>query len=488
MTFSSGFSKSFKAGKRVRKEYSLSTSTSSVNEGGEVEITLNTKRIRGGKSVPYQITGIDSSDLASGSLTGTFSIDSNGVGTISLTLRSDSATEGLENINISLTNNRSNRSIQVSDTSQSGPTYAISSASSVNEGSSLSVTVNTTGVTNGTTLYWTILYGSSSSSADFSSQSGSFTINSNTGSFSVPVTADTLTEGSENFKLRIRTGSLSGTIVKTSGYITINDTSTTPSPWTPSDMGSNVHTWVDFGDTSSYRFDSETNELDSVTDKAGNVSFSIQNTPSVNNQHLNSMDVAYFDGTEYIYGNSPTAVVDSDGNHYAVSLWKITGVDVNKDSIWSYDHAKDGRRDYAVSARTSDTWSGEIDMGNGTAESGTLNWTEYGYMNNWIIYVVVFDKTNNRIFARANGVDVVTNRIPYVNSLQNNLLLKIGANRTGNRKVQGYCAEFISIKSTPGSGRTIDELEKVEGYMAHKWGINSSLHATHPYRNSAPTR
>ena len=482
MGFSSGFSRSFKAGKRVRKTFSLSTSTSSVNEGEEVIITLNTKRIRGGKTVPYQITGIDSSDLASGSLSGSFSVNSNGIGTISLVLRSDSATEGLENLNISLTNNRASRSVQVSDTSQSGPTYSISSSSSVNEGSTLSVTVNTTGVSNGTTLYWSLLDDTSSNS-DFSNQDGSFSINSNTGNFTVPIVADGITEGSERFRIRIRTGSVSGTIVKTSGYVTINDTSRS---WTPTSIGSNLHTWVDFGDTSNYAFDSRTNNLTSVTDKAGNVQLRFQNTPNVNSQHLNSMDVAYFDGSEYIYGNSATSVIDSSGNHYAISLWKITGIDDSKDSIWSYDHSTVGKRDYAVSARTSGTWSGELDLGNNIAEVGTLNWTDGNYMNNWVIYSVVFDKTGNRIFARANGADC-TSRVAYSNSLQNNLLLRIGANRNGNKKVEGYCAEFLSVKSVPGARGSIDELEKLEGYLAHKWGISSSLHTSHPYRNSAPT-
>lgn len=482
MGFSSGFSRSFKAGKRIRKKFSLSTSTSSVNEGEEVVITLNTKRIRVGKTVPYQITGIDSSDLTSGSLSGSFSINSSGVGTISLTLRSDSVTEGLENLNISLTNNRATRSVQVSDTSQSGPTYTISSSSSVNEGSTLSVTVNTSGVSNGTTLYWSLLNDTSSNS-DFSNQSGSFSINSNTGNFTVPIVADGTTEGSERFRVTIRTGSAFGTIVKTSGYVTINDTSRA---WTPSDIGSNIHTWIDFGDTSNYAFDSRTNDLTSVTDKAGNVQLRFQNTPNVNSQHLNSMDVAYFDGSEYIYGSSATSVIDSSGNHYAISLWKITGVDDSKDSIWSYDHSTVGKRDYAVSARTSSTWSGELDLGNNITEAGTLNWTDGNYMNNWVIYSVVFDKTGNRIFARANGADC-TSRVAYSNSLQNNLLLRIGANRNGNKKVEGYCAEFLSVKSVPGTRGSIDELEKLEGYLAHKWGISSSLHTSHPYRNSAPT-
>ena len=31
-------------------------------------------------------------------------------------------------------------------------------------------------------------------------------------------------------------------------------------------------------------------------------------------------------------------------------------------------------------------------------------------------------------------------------------------------------------------------LRKVEGYLAHKWGIQSSLVGSHPYRNTAPSR
>jgi len=105
-----------------------------------------------------------------------------------------------------------------------GPTYAISpAAGSVNEGSSLTFNVTTTGVGDGTVLYWTL-----SVATDFATTSGSFTITSNAGSFSVTPTADTTTEGAETFTASVRTGSTSGTIVATSTSVTINDTSTTP--------------------------------------------------------------------------------------------------------------------------------------------------------------------------------------------------------------------------------------------------------------------
>ena len=101
------------------------------------------------------------------------------------------------------------------------PTYSVTVPSSINEGSAGTINVATTSVTDSTTLYYTL-----TNSSDFSSSSGSFTINSNSGSFNVTPTADNTTEGSETFQVEIRIESTSGTIVTTSNSITINDTST----------------------------------------------------------------------------------------------------------------------------------------------------------------------------------------------------------------------------------------------------------------------
>jgi hypothetical protein len=107
------------------------------------------------------------------------------------------------------------------------PTYAVAAAggaTSVNEGSSLTFNVTGTNIVNGT-YYFTV-----TNSGDFGTSSGSFTITSNAGSFSVTPTADVTTEGAETFTASVRTGSTGGTIVATSASITINDTSTTPTP------------------------------------------------------------------------------------------------------------------------------------------------------------------------------------------------------------------------------------------------------------------
>ena len=92
---------------------------------------------------------------------------------------------------------------------------------SVNEGSSIQFNVDTFGVADSTTLYWTV----QTNAGDFATSSGSFNISTSAGAFSVTPTADSTTEGAETFTVAVRTGSTSGTIVATSAPITINDTS-----------------------------------------------------------------------------------------------------------------------------------------------------------------------------------------------------------------------------------------------------------------------
>jgi hypothetical protein len=55
-------------------------------------------------------------------------------------------------------------------------------------------------------------------------------------------------------------------------------------------------------------------------------------------------------------------------------------------------------------------------------------------------------------------------------------------------ELAGRMAEFMSFAALPGTGGTdMSEIEKAEGYLAHKWGLTGSLLSTHPYKNTPPT-
>ena len=118
-------------------------------------------------------------------------------------------------------------SASFSRTTVSTPTYALSAASSsVNEGTSNTITVTTTQVTNGTVLYW-----GAGPFNDFTENEntnnediGTVTINNNTGSFSVTPLADSATEGAETGTVTLYTNSARTNNVANVSF-TINDTS-----------------------------------------------------------------------------------------------------------------------------------------------------------------------------------------------------------------------------------------------------------------------
>lgn len=105
------------------------------------------------------------------------------------------------------------------------------SATTINEGSTITFTVVGTNTSNGT-YYWTVEQGEigTVSAADFNpaSLSGSFTITTNSGSFTITPTKDLLTEGSETFVVFVRQTSITGTVIGNTETITITDTSLTP--------------------------------------------------------------------------------------------------------------------------------------------------------------------------------------------------------------------------------------------------------------------
>jgi hypothetical protein len=94
----------------------------------------------------------------------------------------------------------------------------------IDEGETYTVSTSTTNVSEYTTLYWKV----NSNFTDFAVPSGSFVVNDNIGNFDLTTLLDETTEGSENFTISIKTGSITGTTVATTPTITILDTSLTP--------------------------------------------------------------------------------------------------------------------------------------------------------------------------------------------------------------------------------------------------------------------
>lgn len=199
--------------------YTLSRSVSAVNEGGGFSITLTTTFLDDNTLIPYTITGIGITDITSGELTGNFTVIEN-TAVQNFTVSNDLTTEGPETFTLSLDNGKDSISVSINDTSLT-PTYALSSsANSVNEGDSFTITLTTTNLPNGSSVPYSIS-GVNSSDINGASTTGNFSINSNSAELVITVTADQSTEGTETFIIALDNGS-------DSLGVTINDTSRTP--------------------------------------------------------------------------------------------------------------------------------------------------------------------------------------------------------------------------------------------------------------------
>ena len=83
-----------------------------------------------------------------------------------------------------------------------------------------------------------------------------------------------------------------------------------------------------------------------------------------------------------------------------------------------------------------------------------------------------------------DGTSENPNRTQDTNT--NNPLSSTGTNawkfmmyNNGQNFLEGQFCEFIATDN-------LSDREKIEGYLAHKWGIESKLPAGHTYKTSAP--
>ena len=95
--------------------YSVSTSSSSVNEGGVASYSLSTTNVNPGTAVAYTLSGVSPADIVGGAMSGSVTVGSNGHATISIPIAADNLTEGTETLTV--TAQGKSASVTINDTS-----------------------------------------------------------------------------------------------------------------------------------------------------------------------------------------------------------------------------------------------------------------------------------------------------------------------------------------------------------------------------------
>ncbi|MBY0574626.1 MAG: M10 family metallopeptidase C-terminal domain-containing protein, partial [Undibacterium sp.] len=215
----------------IQEAYAIVSSANSINEGSSLTYAVNTRNVAIGTTLSYSLTGVSTADLVGGGLSGTVKVVAGGLTTFTIKLAADNLNEGVEVLTANISNATgvilaTAAPVTVNDTSVLvlAPTYAITSNSSlVNEGASITYTVNTSNVAAGTILNYSLM-GVSAADLVGGALTGTVTVlPSGVSTFSVNLAADNLTEGAEVIVAKI--SSSTGSIVATASSARVNDTS-----------------------------------------------------------------------------------------------------------------------------------------------------------------------------------------------------------------------------------------------------------------------
>ena len=255
--------------------------------------------------------------------------------------------------------------------------------------------------------------------------------------------------------------------------IEYTSTGTEPAAWTPASLATpaNMSVWL--------RSDSGVTEVAGIvtawTDKSTNSNNATGGGtgPGVASGSINGYDTVIFSGSAYMsIADAATLDLNSSGVSF-IALVKTTSSASGTQGII----AKDATWNYSLKMSASGQGSASFDDGTSSDES-TVGGVP---VNNWNI--VIMNKSDKYY---VNGSAAGT--AAYTPGANNAYGVVIGAwynNVTPafSKYLTGEIAEVIAYAGQ----LTEAERQKIEGYIAHRYGLSSNLPSTHPYRNFAPT-
>jgi len=238
--------------------------------------------------------------------------------------------------------------------------------------------------------------------------------------------------------------------------------------WTPANSTA-IEGWWDASDSSTIT--TSGSEVTQWSDKSGNGNDVSQSAggsrPSPVANGLNGLQVLNFDGTaDHLVSN--TFVLQNAHSIYAVAKSNTNG----------YRRLLNIEKYYYLG------------NGNGNNDFATL----YG-SNGWISTDTNTPAKSIEAHSILVAVSDGTNAIPYHNGTAQNSRssnmggaapagITIGRHSAKSEQYwDGHIAEIIIFNKNHSN----TEREQVEGYLAHKWGIDGNLDSSHPYALGAPT-
>jgi hypothetical protein len=201
------------------------------------------------------------------------------------------------------------------------------------------------------------------------------------------------------------------------------------------------------------------------TDRSGNGNDATEVTipPTYIAADLNGQRVVSFGGTDKL---TPASTITDV--RYIAAVFSKDATSGNKRIITSYSVINNHWWG-AASTTTSGVGIAQI---SGTQANGSVSMN----CNQYYFSSLTYNKTN--FYYTTNDTDGTT-----AAKTINYAIDQIGFYVSSTYSFEGELAELIIID---GTDPTSDQIDKIQGYLHHKWGLTVNLDAGHPYKSVAP--
>lgn len=240
--------------------------------------------------------------------------------------------------------------------------------------------------------------------------------------------------------------------------------------WTPAALGSPLAIWLKGDDLSG----SDGDAISAWNDASGNSRNFTQGTgvdqPHLEVAELNSLNVVHFAkaNTERLAGSSLSGLSSS------ASIFRVTKAvsDPGATNVGGPTFFGTAGSNNHETFTDGSIYNGDLSSARKTVGNPSTTLAQWNIIG---------------ITSAASDYKYYINGVQFFSTATNTVAFSttpvIGRGGGVNADWDGYIAEFILVSNVPSSG----DREKIEGYLAHKWGITSVLDVSHPYKTDAPT-
>lgn len=211
--------------------------------------------------------------------------------------------------------------------------------------------------------------------------------------------------------------------------------------------------------------------------------------PAINASGLNGRRTLEFVSNDYMTGSGGVGALTQ--NRSVVAAWAVYQNRSSSAAVRNLFVASTGTGASTIrfalqTSRTSNTDKTTLGVRRQHADSFASLSATTSASTNWTIGAVRMDYANGDGFVDVNGTrpDASNLSLTSTGSTDNVAATAtfLGCDLGTSVFADMNLAELIVVTAMPSS----DEMDKIEGYLAHRWGLTANLPALHPYKSVAP--